>query len=34
VRIGVKTGGYGWIVAYSVSYTNVFKTYSGSDTDN
>jgi hypothetical protein len=29
----VKTDGYGWTVAYPVSYSNVFKTDSGSDTD-
>jgi hypothetical protein len=31
--IGVKTGGYGRILAHPVSYPNVFKTDSGSDTD-
>jgi hypothetical protein len=31
--VGVKTGGYGRIVAHLVSYPNVFKTDSGSDTD-
>jgi hypothetical protein len=31
--IGVKTGGYGRIVAHLVSYPNVFKMDSGSDTD-
>jgi hypothetical protein len=33
VHLGVKTGGYGQIVAHPVSYPNVFKTDSGSDTD-
>jgi hypothetical protein len=31
--LGVKTGGYGRIVAHTVSYPNVFQTDSGSDTD-
>jgi hypothetical protein len=31
--LGVKTGGYERIVAHPVSYPNVFKTDSGSDTD-
>jgi hypothetical protein len=31
--VGVKTGGYGRIVAHHVSYPNVFKMDSGSDTD-
>jgi hypothetical protein len=31
--IGVKTGRYGRIVAHPVSYSNVFKTDSESDTD-
>jgi hypothetical protein len=31
--IGVKTGGYGRMVAQPVSYPNVFKTASRSDTD-
>jgi uncharacterized membrane protein YeiH len=31
--VGVKTGGYGRILAHPVSYPNVFKTDSGSDTD-
>jgi hypothetical protein len=31
--VGVKTGGYGRIVAHPVSYPNVFKTDSGSDMD-
>jgi predicted nucleic acid-binding Zn finger protein len=31
--LGVKTGGYGRIVVHPVSYPNVFKTDSGSDTD-
>lgn len=30
---GVKTGGYGRILAHPVSYPNVFKMDSGSDTD-
>jgi hypothetical protein len=33
VQLGVKTGGYGRILAHPVSYPNVFKTDSGSDTD-
>jgi hypothetical protein len=33
IELGVKTGGYGRIVAHPVSYPNVFKTDSGSDTD-
>jgi hypothetical protein len=33
VEVVVKTGGYGRIVAHLVSYPNVFKTDSGSDTD-
>jgi hypothetical protein len=32
-EVGVKTGGYGRILAHPVSYPNVFKTDSGSDTD-
>jgi hypothetical protein len=32
-RVGVKTGGYRWIVAHPVSYPNVFKTGLRSDTD-
>jgi hypothetical protein len=40
-HIGVKTGGYGWILAHPVSYPNVFKTdldririvRNGTDTD-
>jgi hypothetical protein len=31
--LGVKTGGYGRILVHPVSYPNVFKTDSGSDTD-
>jgi hypothetical protein len=31
--VGVKTGEYGRIVAHPISYPNVFKTDSGSDTD-
>jgi hypothetical protein len=31
--IGMKTGGYGRILAHPVSYPNVFKTDLGSDTD-
>jgi hypothetical protein len=31
--VGVKTGGYGRIIAHPVSYPNVFKTDLGSDTD-
>jgi hypothetical protein len=32
-KVGVKTGGYRWILAHSISYPNIFKTDSGSDTD-
>jgi hypothetical protein len=32
-EVGVKTGGYGRIVAHPISYPNVFKTDSGLDTD-
>jgi hypothetical protein len=32
-EVGVKMGGYGRIVAHPVSYPNVFKKDSGSDTD-
>jgi hypothetical protein len=33
VNVGVKTDGYGQIVAHHVSYPNVFKMDSGSDTE-
>jgi hypothetical protein len=32
-QLEVKTGGYGRILAHPISYPNVFKTDSGSDTD-